>query len=34
MKIAITHNPINKPCVIEMIKGGQIKFVKTITKVQ
>ncbi|MGA2080845.1 MAG: ABC transporter substrate-binding protein [Holophaga sp.] len=30
----ITHNPINKPCVIETVKGGQIKFVKTITKVQ
>ncbi|MDR3672206.1 MAG: ABC transporter substrate-binding protein [Holophaga sp.] len=30
----ITHNPINKPCVIEMIKGGQIRFVKTITTIQ
>jgi branched-chain amino acid transport system substrate-binding protein len=30
----ITHNPINKPCVIQMIKGGQFKFVKTIAKVQ
>ncbi len=30
----ITHNPINKPCVIETVKNGQIKFVKTITKVQ
>ena len=29
----ITHNPINKPCVIEAIKGGKITFVKTITKV-
>ena len=30
----ITHNPVNKPCVVETVKGGQIKFVKTITKVQ
>jgi branched-chain amino acid transport system substrate-binding protein len=28
-----THNPVNKPCVIETVKNGKIKFVKTISKV-
>ncbi|MDR3670218.1 MAG: ABC transporter substrate-binding protein [Holophaga sp.] len=31
---AISHNPINKPCVIQMVKGGQFRFVKTIAKIQ
>ncbi len=29
----ITHNPINKPCVVETVKNGQIKYDKTFNKV-
>jgi branched-chain amino acid transport system substrate-binding protein len=29
----ITHNPINKPCVVETVKNGQIKYYKTFNKV-
>ena len=29
-----THNPINKPCVVETVKGGKITFVKTVTKAE
>ena len=28
-----THNPVNKPCVIETVKDGKIRFVKTVYKV-
>ena len=30
---AATHNPINKPCVVETVKDGKIKFLKTVYKV-
>ena len=30
---AATHNPINKPCVVETVKNGQIVFFKRFTKV-
>jgi branched-chain amino acid transport system substrate-binding protein len=29
----ITHNPVNKPCVVETVKAGQIRYLKTFYKV-
>ena len=28
-----THNPVNKPCVIEAVRNGRIVFVKRVVKV-
>ena len=30
---AATHNPINKPCVVETVKNGEIKFFKRFTSI-
>ena len=29
-----THNPVNKPCVVEVVKNGRIQFMKTVTKAE